>query len=48
MTCGSGHELKEKGYEVDVELAARLNASESVPTLRGNAFVGHFGLADAQ
>lgn len=33
--CGSGRELRKKGYPHDVELAAELNISALVPTLRG-------------
>jgi 2-phosphosulfolactate phosphatase len=39
MSCGSGRELKEKGYETDIELAAQLDASEVIPRLAGKAFI---------
>lgn len=34
--CGSGRELREKGFGVDVQHAARLNAYETVPHMRAN------------
>jgi 2-phosphosulfolactate phosphatase len=37
--CGSGRELAAKGFGEDVEVAARLDASDAVPVLRDGAFV---------
>ncbi len=34
--CGSGRELREKGFGVDVQHAARLNVYETVPHMRAN------------
>jgi 2-phosphosulfolactate phosphatase len=36
---GSGRELIERGYRMDVEIAAELNVSENVPRLVDRAFV---------
>lgn len=36
--CGSGKELIGRGFAVDVELAARLNVSETVPLLVNGAY----------
>lgn len=36
--CASGRELREKGFSVDVQHAARLNAYETVPYMRDNHF----------
>jgi 2-phosphosulfolactate phosphatase len=36
--CGSGRELIEKGWQADVEFAAQLNASATVPLLTNGAF----------
>lgn len=36
--CGSGHELREKGFREDVQHAARLNAYETVPHMRDSHF----------
>jgi 2-phosphosulfolactate phosphatase len=36
--CASGRELRERGFGADVELAAQLNVSRTVPLLRGEAF----------
>lgn len=41
--CGSGRELREKGFGIDVQHAARLNAYETVPHMRD----GHFEAFDA-
>ena len=38
-TCSSGKELIERGFESDVELAAQLNCSESIPVLKDEAYV---------
>jgi len=46
--AGRRGQLKEKGYEVDVELASQLNASNSVPVLQGNAFTNYIDLSCAQ
>ena len=35
---GSGRELIERGFPIDIELAAQLDVSESVPVLRDGAF----------
>lgn len=40
--CGSGRELREKGFGADVQYAARLNVYETVPHMRDN----HFGPFD--
>ncbi|MUG98836.1 hypothetical protein F7734_43705 [Scytonema sp. UIC 10036] len=37
--CSSGKELIEKGFELDVELAADLNVSNCVPLLSENAYI---------
>lgn len=37
-TCVSGVELREKGYEEDVRLAAALNVSDCVPVLDGGRY----------
>jgi 2-phosphosulfolactate phosphatase len=37
--CGSGKELIARGFEADVELAAALNQSASIPVLRDGAYV---------
>jgi 2-phosphosulfolactate phosphatase len=37
--CSSGKELIEKGFELDVELAAAFNISDCVPLLTDNAYV---------
>lgn len=37
--CSSGRELIERGYGEDVEIAAELNASSSVPILKDGAYV---------
>lgn len=39
--CGSGKELIERGFEQDVDLAAKLNVSDCVPTLVDGAYVNH-------
>jgi 2-phosphosulfolactate phosphatase len=36
--CASGRELREMGFGVDVQHAARLNAYETVPHMRDNHF----------
>ncbi|HEY7414642.1 MAG TPA: 2-phosphosulfolactate phosphatase [Ktedonobacteraceae bacterium] len=36
--CGSGRELREKGFGMDVQHAARLNVYETVPHMRDNCF----------
>ena len=36
--CDSGRELREMGFGVDVQHAARLNAYETVPHMRDNHF----------
>lgn len=36
--CASGRELRERGFAQDVELAAQLDVSSTVPVLRGEAF----------
>jgi 2-phosphosulfolactate phosphatase len=38
--CASGRELIDAGYPGDVEIAAELDRSPSVPVLREGAFVG--------
>lgn len=37
--CVSGRELVERGFGVDVDIAAQVNASRVVPVLRGESFV---------
>jgi 2-phosphosulfolactate phosphatase len=37
--CSSGRELFERGFAADVEIAAQLNVSQTVPLLYGEAFV---------
>ena len=37
--CGSGRELIEWGFELDVEIASELNVSECAPTLVDNAYI---------
>ncbi|MFC5382090.1 2-phosphosulfolactate phosphatase [Aquipuribacter nitratireducens] len=37
--CASGRELHESGFGADVDIAAELDRSASVPVLRGHAFV---------
>jgi 2-phosphosulfolactate phosphatase len=37
--CGSGRELIERGFELDVEIASELNVSECAPTLVDNAYI---------
>lgn len=39
QACSSGFELIERGFERDVELAAQLNVSQTVPMLEVDAFV---------
>lgn len=39
LTCASGRELVERGYEADVLLAAQLDVSHAVPLLVGGHFV---------
>lgn len=41
QTCGSGRELIDKGYPVDVQLAAAYDESSIVPTLIGSELVNH-------
>ena len=36
--CGSGRELSEKGWQADIEYAAQLNVSMTVPLLTNGAF----------
>jgi 2-phosphosulfolactate phosphatase len=38
LRCSSGRELVERGFERDVELAAELNVSRTVPVLKDEAF----------
>lgn len=39
QVCSSGDELIERGFRRDVELAAQLNVSKTVPLLEGDAFI---------
>ncbi|MCA0295093.1 MAG: 2-phosphosulfolactate phosphatase [Actinobacteria bacterium] len=39
VTCRSGRELAERGFTADVEVAAQLDASRTVPVLSGAWFV---------
>ena len=39
LQCSSGRELAERGFAADVELAAELDVSHTVPLLAGEAFV---------
>lgn len=41
--CGSGRELRERGFGPDVDHAARLNAYPAVPIMRNECFVGWSG-----
>jgi len=41
--CASGRELIDAGFPEDVQLAAMLNASETVPVLQQSAFATHSG-----
>lgn len=36
--CASGRELRERGFAQDIELAAQIDVSSTVPILRGEAF----------
>ena len=38
LACASGRELVDKGYRADVEIAAEVDTSQSVPLLRGLTF----------
>lgn len=38
LACSSGQELAQRGFPEDVELAAELNVSQTVPQLRDGAF----------
>jgi 2-phosphosulfolactate phosphatase len=38
LTCSSGRELVERGFQGDVELAVELNVSQTVPVLQNGAF----------
>ena len=40
LACSSGLELMSRGFPEDVELAAQLNVSQTVPVLEGDAFTG--------
>lgn len=37
--CGSGRELRERGYEEDVRFCSRLNVSDIVPILKDGRFI---------
>lgn len=39
LSCASGRELVDKGYGQDVEIAAEVDRSDTVPLLRGDRFV---------
>lgn len=39
LSCASGRELAERGFEKDVQMAAELNISAAVPVLHEHAFV---------
>ena len=39
LSCSSGKELDERGFEKDVELAASLNSSNAVPKLQNKAYI---------
>lgn len=39
-SCGSGKELIERGFEKDIDLACDINASNNVPLLTNDCFVG--------
>ena len=45
MASSSGRELIERDFQIDVECAAHVDASECVPRLVGNSFVDVSGLA---
>ena len=38
LGCASGRELDDRGYRTDVEIAAEIDSSRSVPLLRGRTF----------
>ncbi|MGE3802578.1 MAG: 2-phosphosulfolactate phosphatase [Candidatus Kapaibacterium sp.] len=39
LNCSSGRELVDRGFREDVQIAAELNASQNVPTLREGRYV---------
>ena len=39
LSCSSGKELDERGFRIDIELAAQLNSSQAVPQLQDDAYV---------
>ena len=39
LNCSSGKELNERGFKMDVELAARFNSSNAVPKLQDRAYL---------
>ena len=39
LNCSSGKELNERGFKMDVELAAHLNSSNAVPKLQDKAYL---------
>ncbi|MEH7011667.1 2-phosphosulfolactate phosphatase [Neobacillus niacini] len=41
--CGSGRELRERGFEADVKHCSRLNVYQTVPFFKNNQFVQYFG-----
>ncbi|WHY01585.1 2-phosphosulfolactate phosphatase [Neobacillus sp. DY30] len=41
--CGSGRELRERGFASDVEHCRRLNVYQTVPVLKNNHFVSYHG-----
>ena len=44
IASSSGRELIERNFQIDVECAARVDASQCVPRLVGNSFVAVSGL----
>jgi len=40
--CGSGRELRERGFEADVRYCSQLNVNQTVPILHKDHFVPAF------
>lgn len=47
LSCSSGKELSERGFKMDVELAARLNCSNAVPKLQNETYSNQNGSGDS-
>lgn len=41
--CGSGRELRERGYEQDVKYCFQIDVSDVVPILHENRFIKYIG-----